>query len=326
MQNKKLRQVQAELAASVKKYKDLFEFSSIGLIALDGSGKILEMNSAMAALLKADRDRLANSQFQDYLSRSSVPEFIAFCDRLARSDGKQTAELQLDNTGPNGKIWVQIEGKATLESTALGFWMAVTDITDRKQMEEELQKARDELEERVKERTAELVAANEALKVSEERFRLAVDNLPDAFAIYDRDLRFIFASSSGTKACGRSADELLGHTDEELFPPEAVKSFLPILKKAAETRTAQSGECNVLLPDRTITCTAAYIPLLDESGEIKQILAVTHNITERKQAEEKLKASLQEKEVLLKEIHHRVKNNLQIIHSLLSIQGAQHSR
>ncbi|GAB1541017.1 hypothetical protein NUACC21_36860 [Scytonema sp. NUACC21] len=128
-----------------------------------------------------------------------------------------------------------------------------------------------------------------ALRLSEERFRLAIENIPDTFVIYDAHRRFHFVNAFGVRRSGHPIEALIGYKDEEIFPPEVTNSYLPLLQKTVETRTLQTGECQISLPGADpFTLVVTYVPLLNERGEIHQILGITHDITERKRVESQL--------------------------------------
>jgi PAS domain S-box-containing protein len=130
-----------------------------------------------------------------------------------------------------------------------------------------------------------------ATQERESVFRLAVDNFPGAFAIYDADLRFQYVNRYSTQVTGRPLEVYLGHTDEEFLPPSVTQTYLPTLQRALAMRTPQVIECKVDLEVGNIDLVVNYVPLLDEQGEVKQILGITHDITERKQMEEALRQS-----------------------------------
>ncbi|MCC5635087.1 EAL domain-containing protein [Nostoc sp. CHAB 5844] len=130
--------------------------------------------------------------------------------------------------------------------------------------------------------------AEEALRLSEQRFRLAIDHMPHPFVIYDAERRLQFVNTFGVNRSGYSEEALIGNTDEELFPSEVTNPYLQLLHKTIETRTLQTGECKINLPGGPFTVIVTYVPQLNENGEIYQILGHTYDITERKRVEEQL--------------------------------------
>jgi PAS domain S-box-containing protein len=117
-------------------------------------------------------------------------------------------------------------------------------------------------------------------------------------------------------------EEIIGRTHNLLVHPDDVEQIKDY------NRRRQAGET---VPDRyefkgrkkngeAIYVEVSAAKTVYQGGPVT--LAFLRNVTERKQAEMKIQTSLQEKEILLKEIHHRVKNNLAVIASILSLQSA----
>jgi PAS domain S-box-containing protein len=145
--------------------------------------------------------------------------------------------------------------------------------------------------------------ALEALRWNEHGFRTAVDHLPVVFFIYDADRRFRFVNAAGIRASGLSEQQLIGRTDEEVFPPEVTRGYLRALKETVETRTPRTIENTVTLGPGTITVIVTFVPLLNDRGELQQILGIGHDITARRQAEEAKRTAEQRLEVAVGAAH-----------------------
>jgi len=145
------------------------------------------------------------------------------------------------------------------------------------------------------------IARENALRQSERRFRLAVDQFPYTFVIYDAERRIRFINARGVEMSGLSEREILGRRDEEIHPPEVVGGFLPTLLRAFETRRPQNCACHVELTTGSYDILVSYVPVLDEGGEILQVLGTTWDVTEerRREAEQRnLEAQLRQAQKL----------------------------
>ena len=126
------------------------------------------------------------------------------------------------------------------------------------------------------------------IKGSEELFRLALNGIPDVFLIYDRDLRLRFVNQRGTEFFARNSADIIGKCDEELLPPDVTRVYQPTLRLACTSKVTQSVEISFPLRGRQLSIAATYVPMLDEAGEIRQILGLLHDFTKRRQTEERL--------------------------------------
>ena len=118
-----------------------------------------------------------------------------------------------------------------------------------------------------------------------------------------------------------SLDQVQGNPVARLLLPEYREAFRSLIDKTFGGSPGVMEFEMVGLKGKRLWLETHAVPLRNAKGEIFASLGITRDITERKRAEEQIMAALREKDILLKEIHHRVKNNLQVVASLLDLQS-----
>ena len=162
------------------------------------------------------------------------------------------------------------------------------------------------------------------LQVSELGIHEFLEASSDAIALLDLEGTIFFANSQTEKTFGYKVLELIGEPIEILIPNRYRQSHIFNSQNQdpyPQALTIDSGQNLVgLRKDRSEIIIDIYLSRIStKMGMV--ILCIFKNISSRVHIEDRLRASLHEKEILLKEVHHRVKNNLQIISSLLSFQA-----
>jgi PAS domain S-box-containing protein len=184
------------------------------------------------------------------------------------------------------------------------------------------------LEQRVTLRTRELqkeVDERKRLHIklleSERRYRHLVNDAHDMIQSIDKNGRIIFVNNSWSKELGYAEDDVLNLSFFDIIHPDHYDYCLEKFRANTRGERCVGIETCWITKEGTKIWVEGNVSPLIKDNEVQEIQGIYRNITDRKQHEEALKASLHEKEILLKEIHHRVKNNMQIISSLLNLQA-----
>ncbi|MEZ4241704.1 MAG: histidine kinase dimerization/phosphoacceptor domain -containing protein [Myxococcota bacterium] len=161
---------------------------------------------------------------------------------------------------------------------------------------------------------------------AEPLLRLAIEAAPTGILMVDRAGRVLFANAKVAALFGYEREGLVGRSVDQLVP-ERLRGAHAGLREAFvadahEARPMGAGRdlYGLRRDGSEVPIEIGLSPMTVDDGQVI-VIATVVDITERKRTAERLERSLREKETLLREVHHRVKNNLQVISSLLALQS-----
>ena len=314
--------------------RSLIEASLDPLVTINLDGKISDVNEATIRITGCSREELLGTDFSDYFTNPVLAE--AGYQRVFREGSVTDYELEIRHKDGyitpvlyNASVYRDASGNVT------GVFAAARDITERKKAEDALRISYDLLEGRVEERSSQLAKANADLReeISQRRraeslvkktvseLHAALESTADGIYVVDRRRRIIRYNQNFAAMWEIPDEELLSGEDRVVshYLRTRVKNPEFFSERVNSHDYDQDRETYDMLELKDGRIFERYSKPQKMDTTIIGRVQSFRDVTDRRHAEERLLASLQEKETLIREIHHRVKNNLQIISGLLDM-------
>lgn len=319
------KQMEKELQESEVKYRNIVETASEGIWISDPEARTTYVNKRLAEMIGYAQDEMIGRFAWDFTDEKEKPVVKKNIERRREGiDESYEFKFIRKDSSP---LWTIVSSKSLFDSDGkfIGSMSMLTDITRRKEAEAKLKETLENLEEKVRERTMQLEKAYKSLEESKrslaEAQRMAHlgnwewDVVTDKVYWSDEIYRILGFNPQEFEVTFNS---ILNHVypDDRDYLKNAVEGALNGKPYSIDFRMISAdGEERTVHSQGEVT--------FDEKNNPVRMRGIAQDITERKKAEEAL-AKMEK--IRIKEIHHRIKNNLQVISSLLDLQAETFSK
>ncbi len=269
-----------KLSESEKRYREILDNLDQGYYEVDLNGKYTFANKFQANFLGLSKEELIGTNYGLFYDKEGEKRVFEKYNEVYKKNLPKSL-IEVETIGPNG-IKLTFEASINLKYDSngkkIGFYGTVYDISERKKLEIELAALNKELEQKVNIRTIEL-------SESEEKWRSLAKNAPNLITIVDPDgnIQFINRSATGKEAIGTSIYEYI--------QPEYYDIVKRTIKRVSDTGEPGSYEVRAVNQQGAISWFETQVGPITQGEKTVSMLLISNDISERKQAEQKLRES-----------------------------------